>query len=133
MAQRGRKSGARTIDKPEERKVIYLMKKDDLRTGMTVQLRNGERYIVLTNTGLCGDEENVMYRYGKWLSLEWYDKDMKASGRCDPFSHLVIRPGCCYQNSDYDIMKVFCIRTINDIPKSMKDCDDVDLIYKREE
>lgn len=56
------------------------MNKSDLRTGMRVTLRNCESYYVMLNTGLRGEQENVLiHKIGKdtgWLPLNRYADDM---------------------------------------------------------
>lgn len=56
------------------------MRKSDLRTGMRVTLRNKNTYYVMLNTGLYGEQENVLiHKVGKdtgWLPLNRYAEDM---------------------------------------------------------
>lgn len=48
----------------------------DLKTGMTVTCRNGERYIVLRDTAFAGKEKDVLWRPGGfWMPLSDYDDD----------------------------------------------------------
>ena len=129
MAVRGRKAHDVLPDKPKERMPIYLMKKNDLRTGMVVKLRSGQKYIVLMNTGLKGEEENVLFCNGKWLSLDWFDDDMCALDRCDPFGGLIMWPGCEKHCFDYDIVTVYGIRSVPDISGALRNEDYV--LYRR--
>jgi hypothetical protein len=71
----------------------------DLKTGMTVELRNGERYVVFLDT--CAQENDGRYKdvliginhEYSWLPLSMYDYNLKdAEGDGD---------------SEWDIVKVF--------------------------
>lgn len=81
------------------------MKKSNLRSGMLVTLRNGETYYVMLNTGLLGNQENVLVnKVGHntgWMSLRDYAEDM--TNHDDPDS---IFPSTPEEDRLWDIMKV---------------------------
>ena len=56
------------------------MKKSDLRTGMIVTLRNKESYYVMLNTGLSGNQADVLvHKVGNctgWMPVCQYDDDL---------------------------------------------------------
>ena len=57
------------------------MTKGDLRSGMLVTLRNNENYYVMLNTGLSGDQADVLVHRitdddTGWMSLRTYCEDM---------------------------------------------------------
>ena len=81
------------------------MKKSDLRSGMLVTLRNSETYYVMLNTGLPGDQADVLiHKVGHdtgWMSLRCYDEDMTHHDDPDcifPLTHE--------EDRMWDIMKV---------------------------
>lgn len=57
--------------------------KKDLKTGMTVVLRSGDRYVVMLKTGFGGDMENILWKpnvfastSGSWMPLNDYNEDL---------------------------------------------------------
>lgn len=51
----------------------------DLKTGMTVTCRNGNRYIVMRDTLFYGEEKDILFRPGGfWMSLSEYDNDFNV-------------------------------------------------------
>lgn len=67
------------------------MKKSDLKNGAIVELRNGDKYILLFNCCKYGNKENLFISLedGGYLQLSDYNEDLKD---CD--------------DNDYDIMKL---------------------------
>lgn len=55
------------------------MNKYELESGMIITLRNGEEYVVLTDTCFDGDIIAVNLESGKWMNLSnsWYDAELK--------------------------------------------------------
>ena len=80
----------------------------DLKTGMIVETRNGSRYIVMRDTGIGGDQENVMiHPYdgdegNGWMPLDHYHDDLTCWGHSGLFDEGEIVP-----HPDFDIMKVY--------------------------
>ena len=70
----------------------------DLKTGMTVTLRNGIGYFVMRDTYLDGEEmHNILWRSGGfWMPLCMYNEDMTYKGL----------NGEAKEN-EFDIMEVF--------------------------
>ncbi len=59
------------------------MKKSDLKTGMIVTTRMGERYVVLRDTLLEGVEKDILISLGiripgSWMPLSSYNEDMEC-------------------------------------------------------
>ena len=60
------------------------MDKKLLKTGMTVVLRNGDRYIVMLGTGMGGMSEDIIWKpnilsshFGSWMPLCYYDDNLR--------------------------------------------------------
>lgn len=89
------------------------MKKSDLKTGMVVQTRTGDNFLVMSNPD-CEDRDLICFS-GSYMSLKDYTDTLE------------------YPNSDYDIVKVFTIgRSISYI-LSEKDLLKFELIWERDE
>ena len=77
-----------------------MFTKSDLKTGMTVELRNGGRYVVFLNT--CALESDVRYKdvliginhEYSWLPLSMYNENLYDGETSD-------------EESEWDIVKVF--------------------------
>ena len=91
------------------------MKKNDLKTGMMVECRNGNVYTVMLGTGVGCD--NVLVRGNGWNSLDSYDNDLK----CNTLG--------VSRNEEYDIMKVY--KPTKEAQIGHK--EDCDLIWTRRE
>lgn len=109
-------------------------KKSDLKTGMIVEFRNGNRYTVMLNTVNTADKavdvlisaENSL----SWMPLHDYNDDL----RC----HFEDDRGNIQEDDDYDIVKVYEPRHCYSFVASKKFngyycADDNMLIWKRKE
>lgn len=65
------------------------MKKSDLKTGMVVELKDGDKMVVLLNT-INGDLFKSINKGTAWDTLRYYDEDLKNN-----------------QNLGLDVMKVY--------------------------
>lgn len=92
------------------------MKKSDLKTGMVVETRNGEKYLVMLNPD-CEDMELINFN-GGYMPLYYYNNELIPA-------KLFTR--------DFDVVKVYSVGwTIRDL-LSDKECMEFKLIWKREE
>lgn len=95
---------------------MNTMKKSDLRTGMLVTLRNKNSYYVMLNTGISGNQADVLiHKVGNdigWMPLCQYDSDLLYHD--DPYeifpsaSELVYP--CPEDDRLWDIMQVDACR-----------------------
>ena len=71
------------------------MTKDDLKTGMVVELKNGTKYMVLLDTP-CGD---VLIRDAAWSPFSRYDHNLNQDNLYDPLCGIarVYKPNGEYQ------------------------------------
>lgn len=81
------------------------MMKSDLRSGMLVTLRNKNTYYVMLNTGLVGDQNDVLVNKVNgligWMPLRNYDEDMQYHDDPDlPF------PNTEDEDRSWDIVQV---------------------------
>ena len=107
-----------------------MFTKDDLKTGMLIELRNGNRYIVLTNT-CFGDYEQVQQEMiffnaeyvGNWMPLHKYGSDLTYRAR---------------EDETWDVVKVWSTSHVNAVTNFILgdyDLDDNDyftLVYDRD-
>lgn len=92
------------------------MKKSDLKTGMIVETRNGEKYLVMLNPD-CKDMELINFK-GGYMSLHYYNNELIFTEQ---------------STHGFDIVKVYSVGwTIRDL-LSDKECMEFKLIWKREE
>ena len=81
------------------------MNKSDLRSGMLVTLRNNDTYYVMLNTGLLGNQADVLvHKVGDgtgWMPLRDYAEDM--THHSDPDD---IFPSTPEEDRMWDIMQV---------------------------
>ena len=68
------------------------MKKSDLKNGAVVELRNGDKYILLLNTYCCDEKDDyfISLRNGGYLEFDDYDENLESEDG----------------EKEYDIMKV---------------------------
>lgn len=96
------------------------MNKADLKTGMTVELRDGMKYLVLRGVHLWGSAEchdDVLFApHGFWMPLERYTDDMRyiGKGNTSPF-FIESEENMKKRWREYDIVKVFSPRYVVDI------------------
>lgn len=79
----------------------------DLKTGMTVTCRNGERYIVLRDTAFDGKEKDILWRPGGfWMPLADYNDSLE--NKPDPEDDWLYIPDEEREKLDreYDIIEV---------------------------
>ena len=85
------------------------MNKSDLRSGMIVTLRNRNHYMVLLNTGMTGDMEDVLiHKIGDdigWMPLSEYADDLTFH---DPGDGIF--PPTPESDQDWDIVRVEAAR-----------------------
>ena len=85
------------------------MNKSDLRSGMIVTLRNGDPYMVLLNTGMPGDMEDVLiHKVGNdigWMPLSEYADDLTFH---DPDDDIF--PSDPENDPEWDIIRVEAAR-----------------------
>ena len=89
------------------------MKKSDLKTGMVVESRNGDKYLVMLNPD-CEGKDLICFS-GSYMSLKDYTDTLE------------------YPNSDYGIVKVFTIGKSISYILSAKALLEFKLIWEREE
>lgn len=90
------------------------MKKSDLKTGMIVTIRLGERYVVMKDTLLEGDDKDVLINLripGSWMPLNSYNEDLTAIDKEDDdifvganTLYKVVGANTLYK--DFDIIRV---------------------------
>lgn len=85
------------------------MKKSDLKTGMVVETRSGEKYLVMLNPD-CGGRDLISF-HGGFMQLEGYDED------------LILKNG--QYKDDFTIDKIYSAR--NTIAFLLNDIDKMDL------
>lgn len=56
------------------------MKKSDLKNGAVVELRNGDKYILLLNTYYCNEKDDylISLRNGGYIEFDDYDKNLES-------------------------------------------------------
>lgn len=92
------------------------MKKSDLKTGMVVETRNGEKYLVMLNTDYK-DMELINFK-GGYLSLYSYNSELIFTEQ--PFR-------------EFDIVKAYSVENSIRWLLSNKECMEFKLIWEREE
>lgn len=85
------------------------MKKSDLKTGMIVECRNGELYMVLIGTGCKYEDNNILWRaHGFWMPLSNYSEDMLNIPDDDKTDFLKISKEKQAEIArEFDIIKVY--------------------------
>lgn len=83
------------------------MKTSDLKSGMVVELRNGSKYLVLRDTGIGGEQNDVMiHPYdgegNGWMPISHYHDNLTCWGHDGLFDEGEVIP-----HSAFDIMKVW--------------------------
>lgn len=68
------------------------MKKSNLQTGDIVLLRNGKKYIVLKDTKVSGDIEDILVSLedGCYLCFRYYNENLKDNGGDDKFDIMKV-------------------------------------------
>ena len=93
------------------------MDKNSLKTGMIVELRDGERYLVVNNAEITGITWNIGVGQYTWIWLDDYNDDLTEKNV-----------------KELDIVKVFSPnRPCNVIPNYFKELTDYLVIWKRED
>lgn len=91
------------------------MKKSDLKTGMVVEIRNGEKYLVMLNPD-CKDKELINFK-GGYMPLSNYNNELMLKKF----------------NKGFDIVKVYSVGSSIYWLLSDKERMEFKLIWKREE
>ena len=107
------------------------MKKSDLKTGMIVECRNGELYMVLLGTGCKYEDNNILWRkHGFWMPLGNYSEDMLNIPDEDRLDFLKIsKEEQAEIAREFDIVKVYQASHSADIGN----LDRCKLIWERKE
>lgn len=94
------------------------MKKSDLKTGMIIESRKGEKALVVKDN--CYGEDAIIYNKSDWTQLDSFSDDLKFYGDDEERTQF---------SKSVDIVKVF----MPNLPTAFLDKEDMKLIWTRKE